>query len=57
MKLKYTGELDRVTVRGVDFPRNKPVTIDCENLAEKMLAWPDVVEVKRGAKADGKNAS
>lgn len=51
MKLKYTGELDSVTVRGVTFERGKAVTVDCENLRDKMLAWPDVSEVKRERKA------
>lgn len=55
MKLKYTGDLESVTVRGVEFPRNKPVTVECEHLAAKMLAWPDVAEVKRKAKADAED--
>lgn len=51
MKIKYTGDLDSVTVRGVEFVKGSPVEVECPNLAAKMLAWPDVAEVKRGRKS------
>ncbi|NQY15629.1 MAG: hypothetical protein HRT81_17520 [Henriciella sp.] len=52
MKIKYVGDLDSVTVRGVEFPKGKPVEVKDEDLRDKMLAWTDVVRVKRGAKKD-----
>lgn len=56
MRIKYTGDQDGVTVRGVEFPRGKAVTVDDVDLAAKMLAWPDVVQARtRKAKADGEN--
>jgi len=56
MRIKYTGGLDEVTVRGVTFPHGKGVEVDDEALAAKMLAWPDVEEVKPGRKPNAKNA-
>lgn len=62
MKVKYTGDLDAVTVRGVTFEKGKTVELD-ENdskqasLAAKMLAWPEVEEVKRGRKPNAENVA
>lgn len=50
MQIKYEGDLDEVTVRGVTFKKGKAVDVDDPALAKKMLAWPDVSEVKRRAK-------
>ena len=58
MKIKYTGDLDEVTVRGVTFKAGKAVDLsDNPDLAKKMIAWPDVVEVKRGRKANDQDKS
>lgn len=52
MKIKYTGDLAEVTVRGVCFEQGKAVDLtDNPTLAEKMLTWSDVEQVKRGRKA------
>lgn len=55
MKIKYMGKLDAVTVRGVTFAKGKAVDISANpDLAKKMIAWPDVVPVKRGRNAKDK---
>jgi len=45
MKLRYNGK-NTVTIRGVTFPQGKAVEVNDESLIEKMIAWPDVDEVK-----------
>jgi hypothetical protein len=45
MKIKNT-ESD-MTLRGVTFPKGKPVCVDDPSLLAKCLALPNFVEVKR----------
>ena len=44
MKIKNTDEA--MTLRGVEFPKNKPVNVDDVALLAKCLALPNFVEVK-----------
>lgn len=51
MKLKYTGDQDEITIRGVTFTKGRPVAVDCPDLAQKLVALPYFSEVKsRGKK-------
>lgn len=44
MKIKNTeGDM---TLRGVEFPKGKPVTVDDPSLAAKCLAMPNFIAVK-----------
>lgn len=58
MKFKNISDTD-MTLRGVDFPVGKTVTVEDKSLASKVSAMPEFEEVKRGrkAKADDKDPS
>lgn len=48
MKIKNTGET--MTIRGVEFAKNKPVDVKDDALLAKCLNMPEFVEVKTRAK-------
>jgi hypothetical protein len=53
MKFKYTGPDDENVMRGVTFPKGKPVKVDDESLAAKISALDYFEEVKpKKAKAN-----
>lgn len=60
-KVKFLGTPecpDQITLRDVTFPMGKPVEVEDEGLAAKVLALPFFEEVKRGrpkAVADGED--
>lgn len=53
MRVKYQGAHPVIRVRHIVFEAGKIVTLDDDNaadmaLARKVLAWPDMTEVKAG---------
>ena len=48
MKFKNTD--DDMTLRGVEFPKGKAVSVDDEELADKLRNMPNFKEVKTSAK-------
>lgn len=53
MKIKNTE--DDLTLRGVEFPKGKAVTVDDDRLLAKCLNMPNFTVVKTRKKSDGKN--
>lgn len=54
MKFKNTDE--DMTLRGVSFPKGKPVPVEDEGLAEKLRNMPNFQEVKTSAKKPRTNS-
>lgn len=50
MKFKNITDND-MTLRGVEFPAGKGVSVECPSLAEKLRNMPEFEQVKRGPKA------
>lgn len=40
MKFRFKGDLDSITIRGVTFPKDKAVSVDCPDLAAKIDVLP-----------------
>lgn len=57
MKYKFTGDQDEITIRGVTFPKGKPVTVEDDLLAQKIGALDYFEEVKRGRKANDQDSA
>lgn len=57
MRIKWTGEQDEITLRGVTFEKGKAVDVADTNLATKCLGISGFVEVKRGRKKNDKDKS
>ena len=55
MKLKFIGDQDEITLRGVTFEKGKAQVIEDEALSAKLAAMPEFEEVKRGRKPHGKD--
>ena len=54
MKIKWTGD-EEITIREVTFAPRKAVDVSNASLAQKVMAIPGFVEVKRKAKTDDKD--